>query len=53
LMRRKNLKFPLVEQFGVHPDIEVPLLASDIQNGYTTYFPRVMENIAKDRTGKK
>lgn len=53
LMRRNNAKYPLVEQFGVTPDIDVPLLAKDIQDGYKSYFARIMENIAKDRSNSK
>ncbi len=53
LMRRQNPSHPLVENYGVPADLAVPLLASDVQSGYQTYFPRVMQEILKDRQTRR
>lgn len=38
----------LVENYGVHPDIPVPLRASDIADGYSNYFENTMKAIDAD-----
>lgn len=43
LMVRKGGK--LVENYGVQADLNVPLTADDIANGYSLYFGRVLEAI--------
>ncbi|MBX3033717.1 MAG: hypothetical protein KF789_11510, partial [Bdellovibrionaceae bacterium] len=41
LMVRKDGR--LVENYGVHPDLPLPLKGSDVADGYSTYFSRVLE----------
>lgn len=51
LMVRKDGN--LVENYGVKPDIEVPMLASDIVDQYTTYFERTLKAIDQDLKSSK
>lgn len=47
LMVRKDGR--LVENYGVHPDIPLPLKGTDVADGYSTYFNRVLDAISKDK----
>lgn len=47
LMVRKDGR--LVENYGVHPDIPLPLKGTDVADGYSTYFDRVLDAISKDK----
>lgn len=46
LMVRKDGR--LVENYGVRPDIEVPLLTKDLRDGMKSFFERVLSSIDKD-----
>jgi hypothetical protein len=51
LMVRYNKK--LVEQYGVHSDLDIPLTQNDVRDGFKTYFGRVMSKISADFAASK